>query len=524
MTFFGVSLDGKSISMQRRNKVENAIRQRYEDATVTVQDVNVTYTFEQVGIKPDVSATADRLLEYPMWQRLIPFSGIYHALKNRQVTTTTYDDGAVRQWSASVASRCKRDPLESKVEIKADGTFEASASRAGRSCDEAVVYQQLKNAPVRDRMTIDVRPAAVPETHSQQSVQAVIDTAHSIAQNGVQVRVLDKNVAADAETVRSWLAFGDSSDGRLVASVDAAKLKDYLDRVQQLVYVAPGTTNITVTDGVETSRTVGSPGRTINRAKLQADIQKVFSEHGSNDIRAEVVSIAARETYMRNFSNNTEGLQSLLNQLVRDKGNVSISLIEIGGQGRNLNANGSRQYHPASTYKLAVAYSVIRRIENGQMQWSNTINGTTVEDCMAKMIINSDEPCAMSLARYVSWSAVTNEARSIGMSSTNYASNFVSTTNDQALFLYKLETGQLMNNDNKAKLIEWMKRQKFRAGVPAGTGHVTADKVGFYSGNIHDSAIVYSPRGAYVLVVYTSGSNWASIADIARQIQATLDR
>lgn len=69
-----------------------------------------------------------------------------------------------------------------------------------------------------------------------------------------------------------------------------------------------------------------------------------------------------------------------------------------------------------------------------------------------------------------------------------------------------------------------MKRQIFRKGIPAGVGVPVADKVGFIpdEGLYHDSAIVYAPSGVYVLVIYTQGSNWAAIADAAKQIHAQL--
>jgi beta-lactamase class A len=65
-----------------------------------------------------------------------------------------------------------------------------------------------------------------------------------------------------------------------------------------------------------------------------------------------------------------------------------------------------------------------------------------------------------------------------------------------------------------------MKRNIYRQGVPAGASGQVADKVGFLWGLLHDSAIVYSPSGTYVLVVLTDGSSWRAIADLTREIEA----
>jgi beta-lactamase class A len=63
-----------------------------------------------------------------------------------------------------------------------------------------------------------------------------------------------------------------------------------------------------------------------------------------------------------------------------------------------------------------------------------------------------------------------------------------------------------------------MKANVYRKGIPAGVQGTVADKVGFMNGLLHDAAIVYSPKGTYVIAVMTDGSSWATIADLARQI------
>ena len=67
-----------------------------------------------------------------------------------------------------------------------------------------------------------------------------------------------------------------------------------------------------------------------------------------------------------------------------------------------------------------------------------------------------------------------------------------------------------------------MKRQVYRKGLPAGVGVPVADKVGFLEGYLHDSAIVYSPKGVYILVIYSNGSSWGAIADAAKKIHEQL--
>jgi len=69
-------------------------------------------------------------------------------------------------------------------------------------------------------------------------------------------------------------------------------------------------------------------------------------------------------------------------------------------------------------------------------------------------------------------------------------------------------------------LIDAMKRNVYRQGIPKGVSSVVADKVGFMDALLHDAAIVYGPTGPYTLVIMTNGSSWANIAELTRQIEA----
>lgn len=124
----------------------------------------------------------------------------------------------------------------------------------------------------------------------------------------------------------------------------------------------------------------------------------------------------------------------------------------------------------------------------------------------------------------IDWANLNNQLKAIGLTCTNISTAWYSCANDEALFLQKLETGQLLTGGAKARLLDAMKRQVFRSGIPKGTGVVVADKVGFLEGYLHDAAVVYAPKGTYILTIMSKNSSWANIADAAQRIQAQLDR
>lgn len=109
----------------------------------------------------------------------------------------------------------------------------------------------------------------------------------------------------------------------------------------------------------------------------------------------------------------------------------------------------------------------------------------------------------------------------MGASRTSFTktTTFLTTTNDLALLLQKLESNQLgLSENSRSRLLNAMSRQRYRQGIPAGVGVAVADKVGFLDTKLHDAAIVYAPSGVYVLVVMSEGSSWTAIADVASQV------
>jgi len=228
-----------------------------------------------------------------------------------------------------------------------------------------------------------------------------------------------------------------------------------------------------------------------------------------------IVDLPPKLTYVRTYSNGDAGLTALLGDLARSR-NIGISVMELGG--RSGNVNGDKKFVAASTYKLFVAYAVFKEIEAGRMSWGSAINGSTVERCFDAMIVKSDNPCAKALGDRIGWQNIENQMRGLGLNNTELSPALYTTAKDLSLFLYRLENGTLVSAADKSRLVDAMKRQIYRSGIPAGTGLTVADKVGFIDSYIHDAGIVYSARGPYVLVIMTSGSSWSAIADAARQI------
>jgi beta-lactamase class A len=176
--------------------------------------------------------------------------------------------------------------------------------------------------------------------------------------------------------------------------------------------------------------------------------------------------------------------------------------------------------YPASIYKLYLADVVYDKITKGNMSLSDkAMTGKTVKQCIDLMIVQSDNPCAHALGDIVSWSNNNQFLASQGFGSTTLKkSGSMTTANDTANFLIKLQTGSLISPVHTSSLLSMMKRQIYRSGIPAGSSGPVANKVGFINELNHDAGIVYHPRGNYVLVIMTKNSSYANIADLSKHI------
>ena len=206
---------------------------------------------------------------------------------------------------------------------------------------------------------------------------------------------------------------------------------------------------------------------------------------------------------------------------------TAVAMIDLSDRGySDVMYNADTQFTSASTYKIFVAYAMINDVETGRRTWSSTINGTTWDACLSRMIINSDNACPEAYLTSIGYSKFNEIVQSLGVSDKTAFQPYDmrTTAGDLALVLQKLYQGELMSEENKSKLLDLMSRQIYRQGIPTGVGSagVVYDKVGFMDDLLHDAAIVHSDAGDYVLVIMTNGESWEYIAQVAAYVNGML--
>ncbi|WP_258934042.1 class A beta-lactamase-related serine hydrolase [Nesterenkonia pannonica] len=183
---------------------------------------------------------------------------------------------------------------------------------------------------------------------------------------------------------------------------------------------------------------------------------------------------------------------------------------------------------PASTYKLYVAYSALKQVEEDELQWEQSIvDGRDLDQCFYDMLAVSDNACAEALLNdVVGREQIVADLPEVGALSTSFEIGDVRTTaSDLTGMLARWEAGELpVQQQDGDALMGAMAENIHRDGIPAGVSGDVSDKVGFRGPYLHDAAIVHDDAGVWVLTILTEGSSWDEIAEISGEVEAALDR
>lgn len=513
-------VDGVSVGGMPKTEAATKLNAAYDASKMTIYMGNnkkpvATPTLKQAAVKVD---NAPRMAEvsYPWYLRIIPTSLFWaHGVESAPAPKfSTKTDEYIEK---TLMPQCRKAPVNASLVPKGD-TLTVVTSQNGGKCEVNDVTKTVKAVRPNLKQQTTVRAAMVqlnPEI-SNETAKKTADVYNKRLKKGITIAVNNQPVVAPATAVLQWIDFA-PENAALVPTTNPDKLKTYADQVlAPRVNQAPGTSLVTTVDFTEVSRTNGNPGRALDLGATARSIDEVV--RGKAPSASAVTKVVPPlEKFTRTYTNSDAGLNALLENFAKDhSGSFGISYAELEGRKRHANYNGDKQYVTASTFKLFVAYSLLKRIDAGTKDWGS--NAT----CFNKMISLSDNACAEMFLADMKPGNVSNEINAIGLTNSNFtkAGGPYTTANDLVKFLGMLQMGQNFSASGRTHLIDAMKGNVYRNGVPAGASGQVADKVGFMNGLFHDAAIVYSPGGTYVLAVMTDGSNWATIADLTRQLEA----
>ena len=290
-----------------------------------------------------------------------------------------------------------------------------------------------------------------------------------------------------------------------------------IDEIMISVHVAPTDAHVSSVDGQLTVSSARN-GFTIDREALASRLSIIrLASSGETILRipAEVLPYNTDDTKITSQAERAPATHTSLLETFRGK-EFSISAAALDGHW-DLSLSQDKIWTSASTYKLYLAYYMLKKVDSGELSWGN------IESCFNRMIVNSDNACPESWLVKYGFGNINTAIHDIGgLSHTKIADgNMQTSARDLATFLQKLYKFEILSESSTNHLLAAMKRQTYRDGIPAGvTAATVADKVGFMWSLLHDAAIVFSEDGDFVLVVMTDGSSWSNIASLASIISS----
>lgn len=529
------NVDGLSLSSWNKEEAIKELDSEYRQVSIDIffgSDSGGVYSSPnptELGIIPS-NEQRIRKMDYPWYLRLAPGSllwGHFIIGPNNGPTYLRDSEKLSNYIKAEWGDSCSVQTKDASLAV-VDGSIVMREGKEGGTCDISDVKTALESVQlsITSEVSVVVPANLIPATVSNIKAQQLADTINQSIKDGVEITVGEEKVLIPKEQIVSWIDFG-NSDGKLDFSFNVDRAKSYLtEQLAEKATRPAGVTVISTYDFVEESRSLGSDGQSLDIVQTLANLKNYVSGK-SNKIEVGVVTTPPTIEYERNYSQTYEGLAALMkNFAATHSGTYGIALTELSGQYRRATYNGSKSFTTASTYKLFVAYSTLKRIESGMWHWTDQIHGgRDLTKCFDDMIVVSDNECAHALLDKIGFTNITNEAHSIGCINTSFLGSdaIKSTPEDIALLLAELQTGQILTQQSsRDTLINAMKRNVYRLGIPKGATGTVADKVGFLDALLHDAAIVYSAKGPYVLVIMTEGSSWSNIAELTRQLDSLI--
>jgi beta-lactamase class A len=204
---------------------------------------------------------------------------------------------------------------------------------------------------------------------------------------------------------------------------------------------------------------------------------------------------------------------------------VGVALADVSGNA-TLTFGDSGVFTAASTAKLITAAAYYHLVETGEENLDEPLGDYDAAFQMEAMVQESNNDSWLLLMDAVGYPRLIDYAGSIGVAY-DPQENLL-TPADMALVLKKLYAGDLLNDDNTAELLSYMRDTNNDELIPAGSraGIDVHHKYGEFGGELHDAALLSYRGSTFALVIYTEnteGTEDPGQADTIRELTRAVE-
>ncbi|MDO4872216.1 MAG: serine hydrolase [bacterium] len=465
----------------------------------------------------DNSASSSEV--YPLPWRFLPFSILFFE-QDLKFGNINFNQEKLKDFSEQeISAKLNKEAHSAEFIIEGE-KVSIKKSENGIKVSSGKIEEQIRKNKFeisKNEITIEGEEIE-PEIRTQDYEKVKID-AEAAIKRAIYFVLNGEKISTSVEQRASLLSVVRNQQGEYVLELKDDALTQLYEPINKKVYVAPGETTVYLTNGEETSRKAGANGLGVDYATYKKGIEEKMLRNGNSleiNLATKVIEPAVK--YEHNFTKTNEGIQAYLNH-VSSEGSITVAYQKLSGDFSGAAAGGDKTMVVASTYKLFIAQFIMNKIDAGQLSWNSPVLGTTVEKCFQSMIVNSANNCAEHWISTYGYQSINNYLNSMGYGSVFGNGEAKTTANSLRKMLLNLYYGNGFSAANRSKLLDLMRAQVYRNGIPKGSSGSVADKVGFLNGVLNDAGIVFSSNGNYILVVMTDGQSWGKIAEITRKIE-----
>ncbi|HUS25772.1 MAG TPA: serine hydrolase [Nevskiaceae bacterium] len=517
------SIGGKSYAYQTKQHIAADIAAlQNQKLHITSGSQTLSYAPKDMGINFAGTKDAEQATEYNWRERLVPFS-IFFERRDIPNYGFTVDEPKARQFAATL-KKYDKAPVDAAVRLEGAKVVVVK-QQDGYSYDADHLVKAMKDIKLTSALHVTLQPKVVQPKITDDVAVAAANSMQQRLQKPLTVQAGGESVIADSATLASWAVLvPDAQNQKLHITYDKEKIKQWLAPFAQQVYTPGSPRTVTLLDGEVTGEANAADGQALDaNATADAIIAAGIANQPTAAGKIQPVVRAAQTN--RTYTRSSKGLQALLNYWdASNAGTWGIVLKDFSG---NISAsiNPNRQFTSASVYKIYIAYVVYTKVDSGEFGMESSAgNGYTVAGCLDRMVVRSDNGCAHALGDMIGWEANNGMLHAKGFSSTSIVEGAqITSAQDTTSYLIQLQNGSLLSAGNREAMLYKMGHNIYRYAIPAGsTGMHSANKLGAQGTFNHDVAIVYHPKGTYVLSVFSQGSDHYRIRELARQVAAVM--
>ncbi len=544
----GVKVDGLSVGGMRKAEAAKAIDSAYGNLHLSIyfgqnQAAFQSPQFKDVGISTDSSTRLDAL-QYPWYLRIIPSSVFWAGGMNKAGSPDySYDRNKIDSYTQSkVGDGCTIPANDASLKLVGD-QLQLVPSVPGGICDitkfQQVLATTIPKPGTDNKVRIDIQET--PAMVNDDKANALADALNNRTTNPMPITAGGTNLTIAGASVLSWLDFksfipvlpaGQNDPDRvrdgskLTFTVNRDRMATYMKGpVTPKITIVAGVTKISTSDFTETSHVNGQTGQGLDANKTAVDVENYLNRKVNNAV-AETQPVAPKIVYTRTYSPTSNGFAALLAQYPQEHpGTYAMSFQEVTGLQpyRSANYRGDQAMITAGTENGYVGYAVLMGLSNNTILHNDKIVGSRQTDqCFTDMIEKTDMDCSGAFMNMIGHETMVARGNELGLLGTSFAAKQTkTTTNDLAHFLVNLFNSKVAPTANGPRILSTMQTTRLRDGIPAGLTKGSIANLAGEAGTVHnDAAVVYSPKGIYILAIESDGATRANLAEIATKIEA----